>query len=223
MKFFYKSALFALLAAAALALTACSAKADLCEHVSEYRSRLYSGTEGDYSVVATYGTREVPYLADGNVGNITQIFEVALSAADNTRTYCLHFTAGGKEYAAELSFDSVRMVHTYSQSLPEPTEEAIEFTVTDADDETFSLCVTAQSARAADTLALDDLLDTVYAAEKERFDALFQGNAFAGELHVRLLAEDNENYYYIGLIDRNGHTYSMLADGATGEILATHE
>ena len=202
---------------------ACSAAPDLAEYVSEYRSRLYSGTEGEYTVVASFSERETPYCADGNVGNMTQVFEVTLAAADNTRTYAVQFCAGGKEYCAELSFDSVRMVHSYSQSMPAPEEQSVAFTFTDTEDETFSLTVTAQSARLADTLELPALLDAVYAAERERFDALSDGRIFRGELYVRLLAEDGENYFYVGLTDRDGRTYSMLADGATGAILATHE
>lgn len=216
-------------AAAALVLSilpaaaACSAAPDLTDYVSEYRSRLYSGTEGEYTVVASFSERETPYRADGNVGNMTQVFEVTLAAADNTRTYVVRFSSAGKEYCAELSFDSVRMVHSYSQSMPAPEEESLAFAFTDAEDEDFAITVTAQSARLADTLELPALLSALYGAERERFDALADGRIFRGELYVRLLAEDGANYFYVGLTDRDGRTYSMLADGATGEILATHE
>ena len=40
---------------------------------------------------------------------------------------------------------------------------------------------------------------------------------------MRLLCENGASYYYVGLTDRSGRTYAMLADAATGEIVATRE
>ena len=123
-----KKKLFAsALAAAALALAfgGCAASADLTEYVSEYRSDIYEGTSGGYSVFASFSQREYPYEADGNAGEMSDLFEAALSAPDNTKTYILTFSVGGTEYEEELSFDSVRMVHTFSRSLPCPTEKPI--------------------------------------------------------------------------------------------------
>ena len=131
-----KKKLFAsALAAAALALAfgGCAASADLTEYVSEYRSDIYEGTSGGYSVFASFSQREYPYEADGNAGEMSDLFEAALSAPDNTKTYILTFSVGGTEYEEELSFDSVRMVHTFSRSLPCPTEKEIVFSVTDTE------------------------------------------------------------------------------------------
>lgn len=225
MKRRFLAALAALAAAAGiLALTGCSAEADLTDYVSEYRSNLYEGTQGTYSVFAAYSEREYPYRADGNVGDMTTLFEVALTAADNTKTYRIAFTSGGKEYTAELSFDSVRMAHRWSQSIPEPTETQIAFTISDADDaEAEHVTVTAESRRSADVLPLGELIARVRSAEQARFDALTNGKDFAGELYVRLLYNDGGCLYYVGLTDRTGKTYAMLTDAATGELLATHE
>lgn len=225
MKKRFAAALLALTAAAGLfALAGCSRTVDLTDYVSEYRSNIYSGTQGDYSVFATYSVREYPYLADGNVGDMTTLFEVTLAAADNTKTYSVTFSCGGQDYTAELSFDSVRMVHSWSQSMEEPTESEIAFTVRDADDkDAESVTVTATSLRGENTLALGDLLTRVSAEKQERFDALTDGNNFAGELYVRLLAGEQGCLYYVGLTDRSGNTFAMLADGVTGEVLASHE
>ena len=42
-------------------------------------------------------------------------------------------------------------------------------------------------------------------------------------MYVRLLYEADDCFYYVGLIDRNGKIYSMLADAESGEIIATRE
>ncbi len=212
------------LAAGAMLFAGCGGAPNLKDYVSEYRSNLYEGSEGEYSVFATFSTREYPYLADGNVGDMTTLFEVALTAADNTKTYEAVFTSNGTQYTAQLNFDSVRMAHTWSQSIPEPQETELVFTVRDADDaEDAGVAVTAASKRGADVLPLDALLEKASAAEPERFNALTDGKLFAGELYVRLLAGDEGCLYYIGLTDRGGKTFAMLADAQTGTILATHE
>lgn len=212
------------LAAALFAFAGCSSPAPLTDYISEYRSNLWSGTQGDYSVFATYSTREYPYLSDGNVGDMTTLFEVTLAAADNTKTYEVSFTCGGTDYTAQLSYDSVRMVHRWSQSMEEPTEGEIAFTVRDADDaESESVTVTATTLRGGNVLSPADLLDSV-SARTEQFDALRTENGgFAGEIYIRLLASEEGCLYYIGIIDRSGNTYAILADAETGEILAAHE
>ncbi len=211
----------ALLACACLALAGCGKGGGLTPYVSEYRSRLYAGTEGEFSVFASFTRREVPYLSDGNVGETTEEFTVAVTVPDNTKLYTVEYSLGGQTYASELSFNSVRMVHTCSQTLPEPAEESIAFKIADSDGNTCE--VTAKNQAAGNELGLADLLDAVRAAQPERFAELEEGGGFAGEIHVRLLHEDEGNYYYVGITDRAGRTFAMLADAVTGEVLATKE
>ena len=72
-------------------------------------------------------------------------------------------------------------------------------------------------------LPLGKLLETVSAQESERFSALTSEHTFLGELYVRLLSEADDCFYYIGLTDRNGKTFSMLCDAENGEVIATKE
>ena len=222
MKKFFATVFVILACSAALLLGGCSAQADLCDYVSEYRSDIYMGTQGEYSVFASYSQREYPYTADGNVGDLSEIFEIALTAPDNTKTYSVSYSVGGKDYSAELSFDSVRLVHRCSQTIPAPSETTISFTISIADDaDAEPVSVTAASIKTEKTLKLADLLEKVLAAESDRFAALTSGRSFAGELYVRLLYDNDRCFYYVGLIDRSGSTYAMLADAETGEIIAT--
>lgn len=222
MKKVFVSILAILAYTTALLFGGCSAQADLTDYVSEYRSDIFMGTQGEYSVFASYSQREYPYTADGNVGDMSSIFEIALTAPDNTQTYSVRYTLGEKEYSSELSFDSVRLVHRCSQSIPAPSETSLTFTISITENgDTEPVSVTASSIKTEKTLNLDDLLQKVRNAESARFDALTSGNSFAGELYVRLLYDNGRCFYYIGLIDRSGNTYAMLADAETGEIIAT--
>lgn len=222
MKKFILSFLAISVCLAAMLFGGCSAQADLSDYVSEFRSDIYIGTQGEYSVFASYSRREYPYTADGNVGDMSDVFEIALTAPDNTKTYSVRYSLGGKEYSSELSFDSVRLVHRCSQTIPAPNETTISFTITIADDDSAEpIAVSAASIKTEKTLQLADLLEKVRTAESDRFAALTSGGSFAGELYVRLLYDNERCFYYVGLTDRNGNTYAMLTDAETGEIIAT--
>lgn len=211
--------LFALVPAAG-----CSRTPDLTKYVSEYRSDIFYGSGGDYSVFASCSQKEYPYQADGNAADMSDVFELALSTPDNTKTYIVQFTLGEKNYEGELSFDSVKMVHTWSQSIPAPQEKEIVFTFTDTEsDEASAFSIQTESVKSDTTLSLSDLLKKVSAEEPDPFSELSDGNVFCAEIYVRLLYENNECYYYIGLTDRNGNTFAMLADAETGEVLATKQ
>lgn len=211
----------ALCACGALLLCGCSAKPQMTDYVSEYRSHIYEGTQGEYSVFAAFSRREYPYLADGCVGKMQDLFEIAVTVPDNTKTYAIRFGCGGKEYEAELAYNSVEMTHECSLSLPEPAESAIDFTVTAEEEEGVS--VQAADMRGEGALELAPLLERVQAACPDTFSALTNGRSFAGEVYVRLLCEDERRFFYVGVTDREGKTCSMLADAATGEVLATRD
>lgn len=208
---------------ALLPAAGCSKKIDLTDYVSEFRSDILMGTEGEYSVFAAVSYKEYPYIADGNVGETEPLLEVTLSVPDNTKTYRISFAYGDLTKQAELSFDSVMMVHTWSESLPAPSEKEIEFTITSDEEDAQPVCVKAVSIKQENTLSLSELLGRVSESEKERFAALTSERTFLGEMYVRLLYEADDCFYYVGLIDRNGKIYSMLADAESGEIIATRE
>ena len=203
----------------------CSGKPDLADYVSEFRSTIYTGTQGQYSVFVSCGTREYPYRADGAPAQTSDLFEVALTAPDNTRPYKITFALNEKNYEAELSFDNVRMIHTFSQSIPDPACETIEFTVCDAETaDAEKISITAQSVKnGQNILSLKDLLTAVEKDNNEIFAAHTDGKKFSGELYVRLLWNEGACYYYVGLVDTQGKTHAMLADAATGKTIATHE
>ena len=58
--------------------------------------------------------------------------------------------------------------------------------------------------------------------EKETFQSLTENNAFVGEIYLRLICED-EPYYYIGLITKDGKNRAYLLTADTGKVLAKRE
>ncbi len=212
-----KAAYTAVLSALLFLLIGCGGSG-LAERVSEYRSLLYSAEADGASLEASYSLREYPYAADGVAAKTEPLFEVRASLPDRTLTYTLSFESGGKRYGGEMNFDSVRQQFTYSESLPEPAEEQLVFTVSAEGENAPSYTFTA--ARTAGGLPLSALLDAVGKSQKEALSG-FAGENFDGEIYVRLLKQGERSFYYVGFIDRSGNCLAFLADADTGEVLAS--
>lgn len=207
-----------LLSASMFALFGCSQES-LADRVSEYRSKIYLAESDGASLQAEYSEREYPYAADGIVSDKSKYFEVRAALPDNTLTYNIAFSLGGREYGGEMSYDSVRKEFTFSQSLSEPEEDSLTFTITAEDGPVYTL----EAARVGGThLSLPALLDEIENSQKDVLQD-FAGEKFNGEIYVRLLSQDGKCYYYVGFIDRSGKCLSFLADAETGNVLATRQ
>ncbi len=202
----------------------CSKTSDYKKLVSEFRSDIYIGTNEEYSVFASFSQKEYPYTADGNVGSMTNIFEIVLTAPQNTKGYTVTYFIGEKSYTSDLSFDSVKMVHYCSQSLEKPSADEITFTVSETNSETFTpVSITAKSVGGANILSLDDLLEKIVTSSDETAKSIFSDQKFSGELYVRLLYDNDKCFYYVGAIDKSGKITHMLCDATTGEVIATRK
>ena len=205
--------------AVALLFFGCGKGNELCELVSEYRSAVYTAESGDAALQAYYSQKEYPYAADGVAAAMTSCFEVQATLPDNTLTYTVSFRCGEKSFGGEMSYDSVRQVFCFSQSMEEPSEETMTFTVTAEGENAPAYTFEAKKA-GKDLLTLRELLSRIDENKKSELEQ-FGGKQFGGEIYVRLMVKDEKCYYYVGFIDRSGKCLSFLADAQTGEVLAT--
>ncbi len=208
----------AALSALLFLLFGCNAGGGLSERVSEYKSAIYTAQTEGASLEASYSVREYPYAADGVASETDSLFEVRANLPDNTLTYHLSFEAGSRSYGGEMNFDSVKQQFTFSESIDEPSEKQIVFTISAEGENAPSYTFTAQ--RTAGGLTLSALLDAVSASQKQAISD-FAGENFDGEIYVRLLLQGENKYFYVGFIDRSGNCLSFLADADTGEVLAS--
>ena len=204
-------------------LCGCGKQLDLSQYVSEYRSNIYIGTNGDYSAFISFGKKEYPYAADGIAANESDYCEIALTAVNNTRVYKVIIECNDKKYESELSFNNVHMIHKATLTLPDPQAQKINVIAFDAETNNEIVFIVAESVKKENTLSVPQLLKSVYKDNKQTFDKLTQKNQLQGEIHVRLLCNDEKCYYYVGVVDRMGKTRAILADAQSGKTLATHE
>lgn len=212
-----KTLSFLLLLAFPLALAGCGKKYDYTAHISELRSDIFRAETEEFSLTLSCVSREYPYAADGIACPRTDIVEISLvpvSAAE----YSVFFTTPAGEQGGEASLRNAFGDYFYSESVTAFPEGSVSVRVT-WDGETRGIAAT--SVKSDETLTPEAALEKAVASEKDRIARMTDG-VFLGEFHVRLLRRD-KNYYYVGIVDRDGETLSLLLDSVTGEVLARRD
>ena len=82
--------------------------------------------------------------------------------------------------------------------------------------------IVATSVKTENTLSPEKALSRALTNEKATLERMSSNGSFQGEFYVRLLRRD-KNYYYVGIVDRDGNMISLLLDSESGEVLARHE
>ena len=208
--------LFFLILLALLTFYGCKKTIDLCDYVSEYRSNVLWYEEEGLTVKAHDVAKEYPYLADGYKGEMTRRAELFITAPTGTESCHVHFNAGGIEHTGEASFDSVKKQFYYSCAADLSQTQTLSVTLR-LDDTEKKIDLT--SIKTDGLLNLKQLIDSLFEKEDELLKTLVDKNEFVGELYVRLLYEE-DCYFYVGVVDRQGKITAFLMDGETGEILA---
>lgn len=202
-----------------LLLTACGGSYDYSAHVSELRSDIFKAETEEFSLTLSCVSREYPYAADGIACPRADVVEISLVPAVKDETYEVYFQTEAGEQGGEASFRNAFGDFFYSESVSAFPEGSVSVRVTWGDE---TREITATSVKTESTLSPMDALDCVLKAEEERIDRMMSGGNFLGEFHVRLLRRD-KNYYYVGVIDRDGETLSLLLDSEDGTILARRD
>lgn len=201
-----------------LPLAACGKPYDYTAHISELRSDIFRAETDEFTVTLSCVSREYPYAADGVACPRSDLVEISLVPAQRTDAYEVYFATETGEQGGEASFRNAFGDYFFSESVTSFPEKTVSMRVV-WDGETRE--VTATSVKNERTLSCTEALDKALEAEADRI-ARMTDTVFLGEFHVRLLRRD-KNYYYIGIVDRDGETLSLLLDSETGEVLARRD
>lgn len=210
--------LFALLLASiGLGLfSSCQKEIDYMDYVSELRSNVFLASEQSFDLRIYALSKENPYLADGIPKERSTRVELYLVAPEGDKTCKISFTFDGKEYGGEMSFDNVKTEYYFSCSLDVARASELPCRLEYGE---VKLELNARSILTEDTISPEGILKILQTAESELFTSLTDEYGFAGEIYIRLIYEDAP-YYYVGIIDRNGHIHAFLLNATTGKILA---
>jgi hypothetical protein len=200
-------------------LTGCKKDFDYTPYISELRSNVLLAKTENFALRIYAVYKENPYHPDGIPREGNTRIEVHLTAPDGKETYHLYFTFDGREFGGEMSYDSVKAEYFFSCTLDISKAETLPCRI-EYDGNTITL--NARSILQENTLSAKEVLTALQTAEGELFSSLTDKYGFAGEIHIRLIYEENP-YYYVGVIDRNGKVNAFLLNAQTGKVLAKRE
>ena len=201
------------------ALTGCSSY-NYDKHLSEVRSDLFCAQTEEFSLTLSCVSREYPYAADGVAAPMSDLVEISLRPVAAAMTeYTVTAVYEGGEWGGEMSFRNAQSDYYYSQGVEVFPSDSVTLRVSWGE-ETRDLVAT--SVKNEHTMSVSEALSCVLSAEKERINSLMRGGELHAEFHVRLLRRD-KNYYYVGIVDESGKTFSLLLDSENGEVLARRE
>lgn len=194
----------------------CKNSPDYFSYVSELRSDLFTADEEEFSLTVACISREYPYISDGIKAPVSNVIEITLDG--DADEYCVYLL-GEEHMGGEMSFRNTRGDFYYSQGVKSFPEGSVTLRVEWEDK---SREIVATSVKTESTLSPEQALSLALDPEKETLRNMSAEGGFAGEFYVRLLRRD-KNYYYVGIVNRDGKTISLLLDGESGEVLARHE
>lgn len=196
------------------ALSACGGY-DYFPYVSEIKEDIFLAQTETFSLTLSCVRREYPYIADGIPSPASNVVEISLTGERTSAPYEIS-VLGEQSFGGEMSFRTYAGDYFYSQSVESFFKDSVSLRV---ETNGQSVEVVATSVKNERTLSARDALDHAVKAERETVQAMTGSDGFTGEFYIRLLRRD-VNYYYVGIIDREGKTLSLLLDSETGEVLA---
>lgn len=199
-------------------LTACGGY-DYSAHVSEARTDVFCAETEEFTVSLSCTAREYPYASDGIACPTTKVAEISLIPKERAEGGYEVYVRGDKEWGGETSFRNTHGDYFYSQGVEAFPEKSVSMRIVWEGGERE---ITATSVKNENTLTINDALDCAVKAEKETVSRMTKNGRFNGEFYVRLLRR-NTNYYYVGIVDTEGKTISLLLNSETGEVLARRE
>lgn len=197
----------------------CKGKVDLAFFVSSFRQGVYEGSIDDYKITAYTELREEPFLLDGFVGEKVNVItiklekeqgsldgaKVRLNYGENSCEGTFDYNPLNGKFICEIEVENL------------PTESNITAIIKSEEIEKSCQLTTK---KLSSTITQKEVLNMIKKQEPEIIKNLFENNNVTTEIHVRLIAEENKNYYYVGLVQKDGKIKAFLLDGSTGEILA---
>lgn len=199
--------------------SACKRKVDPFSYVSELRDNIFIAETETFSLRIYSVVKETPYRADGIKQETTRRTEAYLLAPEGNQSYAITVTIDGKAYGGEMSFDNVKTEYYWSCTLDVSALSCLDCVI-EYDAERIEL--KANSVLSGKELAPKAILNILREENTEIFSSLTDKYGFAGEIYIRLIYEEN-TYFYVGIIDRNGKIYAFLVNATTGKTLAKRE
>lgn len=193
----------------------CKKEFDYFSCVSELRSDIFLYEDDEVSVKIYCSEKEQPYAADGIKGNMNPLCEIFVTLPKSPK----EVIAEVEGFGGDMNYKAVDGCYYLSFTAERFKKDSVKVKLT-VDGE--STEYTALSVLYDGVIDGKKALSCVVEHDRERFESLTQNGTFAGEIYIRLLADEG-CYYYVGVCSRDGSVKAYLLDGERGKIITTKE
>lgn len=217
-KVLFKIGLFIALAVCVLTAFGCGKTPDYFAYIGDLRKDIFIGENENFGVTVWAGARENPYASDGIKCETTLCLtlKVVRKTEKNDKiTATVYYD--DNEYKKELEFHPVKSAMSASFNVNVLPEKQLTVKLDYGDE---SCILTLNSALNDDTIPYAEALNRAVKYCDDYIKKHTEKGKFNAEISVRLLAENGNNYYYIGFIGTDGEKKAVLIDGETGSVLA---
>ncbi len=193
----------------------CSAPKGYNENISQIRNNVFYGAGQTYSVEVFAEQRENPFINDGVAGSKQNFIIVRVLNQNNPITVTATYSGDTYTQTTKYNPHAISMVAVIKvDSLP---TQSLSVTVEYNGNSEQIECV---SKLKSDTISPLKALNSVLDKEKTFIESIKQDGKLKAEIYIRLIAENDNNFYYVGFGLGSNKLTAFLLDGKTGEIIA---
>ena len=199
-------------------LASCSSKINLEMYLSEIRTVIYA-YEGDGVKLTVYGQeREDPYQLDGYVGKLKKSLTVRLETEAQTPDGAsVKIRYGESEFSGAFEYNPINGKFVAEIDVSELPVGAVKALLKiEGEERELEL----ENKVNANAISVSEVLNSVAKYGNSEIEKMMSGGGNSIEVHLRILHEGNNNYYYVGITDKTGCTVAYLVDGTSGKVLA---
>jgi hypothetical protein len=196
-----------------LTLTSCKKQTDYSAYISERRTNIFLYGDDNFTLKLYLSDREVPYVANGYMGELSPLVECFATFTKTPKTV----TLACDDVQGEMAYQTAKDVFYFSVGKATDWNKQVNFTLTYDGEKVEG---TALSVLTEGLLSEEQILACVQEHSPETFTTLTKNGSFLGEIYIRLLYDGN-CWYYVGITDRSQTTYAYLVDPSLGKVLAT--
>lgn len=190
-------------------LFGCQKQTRLQESLSRLRENVYVGESENYRLTVYPELRESPMISDGKISTLKNVVILKLQVKNGiSGEFTVSFTTD-KTYEETFSFSAFSDCYVSSVEVEKLPDKPIIVTI--CHDEATDTITTISQLKSS-TITSTAALNAAYKAKKDYLDEKMQNGVFGGEIYLRLIAENDKNYWFVGFITEKGTLCLLLSD-----------
>lgn len=213
-----KKYIAAFILAAVATFSACGAEPDYFSYVSELRNDVLAGENDNFGVVVYSGMKENPAISDGikNDTELTLTVKIFLKTEIAEQLTAI-IEYDGNKYEKTLEYNPVKSALTADVRVLSVPNGKLDVAIVYGEK---TEIISVVSKLNENTVEYMTALKTAAAKAKDFIKENTRNGVLKAEIYLRLICENDRNYYYVGFATAEGLKKAYLIDGESGAVLA---